>query len=373
MESVEVKIPIRELIDCFVDKKEEGVVGYGGRLNIRPAYQREFIYNDKQRDAVIDTIMNDLPISSMHWAGNFDNNGDIDVEGHFELLDGQQRTLSICKYANGDFTFNGYGFQNLPRDLKEKFLNYKVHIFKYFGTESQKLKWFKTINIAGEKLTTQELRNAVYVGSWIEDAKRYFSKPQCVAYKLGEDYMKGSPIRQEYLETAIKWVSEGDIEGYMSKHQHDPNASHLWRYFQDVLTWVESVFPKKYNEKRKKLMKGVDWGFLYNRFKDEVYNVDTIEKELHNLILDDDVTNNKGVYPYLLTRDLKHLSIRAFTNSMKLSVYEKQKGVCPSCGGKFLITEMEADHITPWHEGGKTIEDNCQMLCKQCNRTKSGK
>lgn len=39
------------------------------------------------------------------------------------------------------------------------------------GEDSEKLEWFKTINIAGEKLTDQELRNAVYSGSWVSDAK----------------------------------------------------------------------------------------------------------------------------------------------------------------------------------------------------------
>ena len=154
----------------------------------------------------------------------------------------------------------------------------------------------------------------------------------------------------------------------MSKHQHDQNASALWRYFQDVITWVSTTFTKK-----RKFMKGVDWGTLYNTYKDESYNTKKIEEETEKLILDDDVTKKSGIYPYILTRNEKYLSIRAFSDATKQKIYEKQKGVCVVCKEKFELAEMEADHITPWHEGGKTTDKNCQMLCKDCNRRKSGK
>ena len=186
---------------------------------------------------------------------------------------------------------------------------------------------------------------------------------------MGSDYLNGSAIRQEYLETAIDWISDGKIESYMASHQHDANASALWRYFQDVITWVGATFTTK----RAKFMKGVNWGALYNKYKNEVYDTKVIEAETAQLIADDDVIKKSGIYPYILTREEKHLSIRAFTDSMKQKVYEKQKGICAKCGEKFELTQMEADHIRPWHEGGKTTEDNCQMLCKQDNRTKSGK
>jgi hypothetical protein len=194
-----------------------------------------------------------------------------------------------------------------------------------------------------------------------------------VAHKLGSNYMSGTPIRQDYLETVIKWISEGKIEDYMSKHQHDSNALELWEYFQSVILWVEQVFPKKYNKSRKKFMRGVDWGFLYNNYKDEELDSESIEKEIKNLMLDDDVTKKSGIYYYVLTRNEKHLNIRAFTDAMKQQVYERQNGKCAYCGDQFPLERMEADHITPWHEGGKTIAENCQLLCKEDNRKKSGK
>ena len=360
--NIELKeITVRELTEGFEDNAENGVVGYGGKLDIRPPYQREFIYKDKQRDAVIDTVNKSYPLNVMYWA--------VREDGNFEVIDGQQRTISLCQYVNGDFSFMFRGFDNLQNDEQEKILNYKLMVYMCSGTDSEKLEWFKTINIAGEKLTEQELRNAVYSGSWVSDAKRHFSKTGCPAFRIGSDYINGSPIRQEYFETAIDWISNGNIEVYMSNHQHDPNASALWRYFQDVITWVEATFTTK----RSKFMKGVNWGKLYNKNKDVVYDTKAIEEETVRLILDDDVTKKSGIYPYILTRDEKYVSIRSFTDPTKHKIYEQQKGICVKCTEHFSLNDMEADHITPWSLGGKTTEENCQMLCKNCNRTKSGK
>ncbi len=358
------EITVRDLTNGYQDNAENGVIGYGGKLDIRPPYQREFIYKDKQRNAVIDTITKSFPLNVMYWA--------VREDGNFEIIDGQQRTISICQYVNNDFSINGLAFHNLPKDKQEQILDYKLMVYFCEGTDSEKLEWFKTINIAGEKLTDQELRNAVYSGTWVTDAKKYFSKNNCVAYQIGSDYLNGSPIRQEYLETAIKWISDDEIEEYMSKRQHDQNAADLWIYFQALITWVSTTFKKK-----RSFMKGVDWGQLYNTYKNEKLNTDKIEEETARLILDDDVTKKSGIYPYILTRDEKHLSIRAFTPAMKQKVYEKQKGICPHCKKEkkekihWEIEEMEGDHITPWRDGGHTNEDNCQMLCKDHNRRKS--
>ena len=360
--NIELKeITIQELSNGYQDNNENGVVGFGGKLDIRPPYQREFIYKDKQRDAVINTVTKNFPLNVMYWA--------VREDGTFEVIDGQQRTISICQYIDGDFAFQNRYFHNLKADEKEKILNYTLMVYVCSGTESEKLEWFKTINIAGEKLTEQELRNAVYTGSWVSDAKRYFSKSGCVAYNIGSDYLNGSPIRQEFLETAIDWISEGKIENYMATHQHDPNATALWLYFQSVITWVNATFTVK----RKKFMKGIQWGLFYNKYKDVVFDTKAIEEETARLIADDEVEKKSGIYAYILTKDERYLGIRTFSDSVKQKVYENQKGICPICKNHFDISEMEGDHITPWVEGGKTIEENCQMLCKDDNRRKSSK
>jgi len=360
--NIELKeITIQELSANFQDNAENGVIGFGGKLDIRPPYQREFIYKDKQRDAVINTIIKNFPLNVMYWA--------VREDGTFEVIDGQQRTISMCQYVDGEFAYQNRYFHNLKADEKQQILDYKLMVYVCSGSESEKLEWFKTINIAGEKLTEQELRNAVYTGSWVSDAKRYFSKTGCVAFNIGSDYLNGSPIRQEYFETAISWISEDKIESYMATHQHDPNATALWLYFQSVITWVNATFTNK----RKKFMKGIAWGLLYNKYKDVVYDTKAIEEETAKLIADDDVEKKSGIYAYILTRDEKYLGIRTFSDSVKQKVYEKQGRKCIICKKEFDISEMEGDHITPWHEGGKTIEENCQMLCKDDNRRKSGK
>lgn len=355
------EISVRELTQGYKDSQESGVVGYGGKLDIRPPYQREFIYKEQQRNAVIDTVMKGFPLNVMYWA--------VKEDGTFEIIDGQQRTISLCQYVEGDFSVGGLYFHNQQKDIKEKFLDYKLTVYQCSGSDSEKLDWFKTINIAGEKLTNQELRNAVYSGSWVTDAKRYFSRNGCPAYGIAGDYLNGSAIRQDYLETAIKWISNDEIEIYMGKHQHDPNALALWQYFLNIFTWVEGTFTKK----RKKEMKGVDWGNLYNEFKDKIFDAKKLEEEIRDLMMDDDVVNKKGIYPYVLTRDEKHLNIRAFTDSQKRKAYERQKGICPVCKNHYEYEEMQGDHITPWSQGGKTIDSNLQMLCADDNRRKSAK
>ncbi|MGB4759072.1 MAG: DUF262 domain-containing protein [Candidatus Saccharimonadales bacterium] len=351
------EIPVRDVAQNYVNNDEEGVVGYGGKLNIRPKYQREFIYKDAQRDAVIDTVRKGFPLNVMYWVANQD--------GTYEVLDGQQRTISLCQYVAGDFSVGYQYFHNLTTAEQEQILDYTLMVYFCEGDDREKLEWFKTINIAGEKLTDQELRNAIYTGQWLTDAKRYFSRSNGAAYNLAKDYVAGSPIRQEYLETAIKWINSGAIEDYMSRHQHDQNANELWLYFQNVVSWVQLTFPHYRKE-----MKGVDWGVLYNQFKDTTYDTGKLELEVTELMKDDDVTKKSGIYPYVLTRAEKYLSIRAFTDNMKREAYERQAGICVACSQHFELSDMEADHITPWVEGGRTTAENCQMLCREDNRRK---
>lgn len=355
------EVKVRELVENYIDHDEEGVFGYNKRLDIRPPYQREFVYNDKQRSLVIDTLTKGFPLNVMYWS--------VKENGDYEIIDGQQRTISICQYVHGLFSYNDKYFHNLQDNEKEAILEYPLTIYLCTGTDSDKLKWFETINIAGVVLTNQELLNAIYNGSWVNDAKRHFSKTNSPAFGIANEYLTGSAIRQDYLETAINWISAKEkttLKDYMASNQHEVNANALWRYFRDVIEWVKLTFPKYRRE-----MKGVEWGILYNDYKDNVYDVNELEKNIVNLMLDDDVTSKKGIYPYLLTKKEKYLSIRNFSENQKRTIYEKQRGECPICKETFTYPEMEGDHITPWSEGGKTNLGNCQMLCRECNRRKS--
>lgn len=365
------EIPIQNVVrysqhlkECqgYTDNGEDGVYGMEGRLNIRPEYQREFIYKDKQRNEVIHSIRNNFPLNVLYWVENKD--------GSYEVLDGQQRLISIGQYVSGDFHIENMFFHNLKEDQQNQILDYKLMVYFCEGTDSEKLAWFQTINIAGEKLSDQELRNAIYHGPWVSDAKRYFSRGICPAYQKANHFLKGSTIRQDYLETAIKWISYGNIEEYMSKHQHDENSKSLWKYFNNVIEWVEHLFPK---DSYRKEMKGIPFGSLYNLYKNNEYSSDEIEEEVSNLMQDEDVTKKSGIYQYIFTRDEKYLNIRAFSEKDRREMYEYQNGMCLSCKEHFEIDEMEADHIVAWSKGGKTVFENCQMLCLKCNRIKGAK
>lgn len=353
-------ITIRDLVENYMNKDEEGVFGYDGKLSIRPAYQREFVYKDKQQVAVINSIMSGMPLSVMYWVDKED--------GTFEVLDGQQRTMSICEYYRGAFAKDFKFFHNLDEEEKSTFLDYKMMIYICKGSNQERLSWFETINISGERLTNQELRNATYTGTWLSNAKFHFSKTNCGAFVLGRDYIKGSPIRQDFLETVLDWISDGKIETYMATNQHKEDASELWEYYRKVINWVKATFPTVRRE-----MKGINWGKLYNQYGTQFFDPEVLEEKVKALLVDEDVTKKAGIYTYLLTGEEKLLNIRAFPDSIKRATYEKQNGKCPSCENSFKIGEMEADHVIAWSNGGKTDLANCQMLCVKCNRHKSNK
>ena len=359
------KITVRELTDGYEDKNEKGVRGYGGLLDIRPPYQREFIYGAKERDEVIRTVAKEHPLNSMYWA--------VRDDGTFEIIDGQQRTISLCMFVKGKFSVTGLFGMKEPqifdslRDKRKKIWDYPLTVYECSGTDSQKLEWFETINIAGKELSKQELLNAVYSGKWVTDAKEWFSRSGCGASKY-KPYLSGAMNRQEYLETAIRWASEGNIKEYMAQHQPKENAKPLWDYFESVFDWVEKVFTTRRDE-----MKGIAWGELHRKFKNRNLDAVALEKEVAALMKDDDVKAKAGIYWYVLTREDKYLNLRAFEQRQKTAAYEKQGGKCKKCKKPFSAEEMEGDHIIPWSKGGKTTDDNCQMLCKPCNRHKSDK
>lgn len=369
MKITEKKITIRQVTEGYINDAENGVTGYNGNLDIRPKYQREFIYKDAQRDEVIRTVVKGLPLNVIYWVDRGEHFDDAD-EPRYEVLDGQQRTISVCEYVDGSFCVDEKYFSNLPPDKQKAILDYEMFVYVCEGTDSEKLEWFKIINIAGERLTDQELRNAVYAGSWVSDAKRYFSKTGCAANEIASDYLKGSSIRQEYLETALGWISSKEgktIERYMAEHQNDPNAFQLWDYFRSVVDWIGAIFPKLRKE-----MKGLPWGLFYNQHgKRTDLDPNALENDIQGLLGDQDVTKKSGIYEYLLTGDERKLSLRSFDKTIMQHAYELQEHKCAICRETFEFKDMHGDHIIPWSKGGHTTEENCQMLCRDCNLKKS--
>jgi hypothetical protein len=387
-------LTIRQLIDRYCDNGDNGVVALGGKLNVRPAFQREFVYSPKDRDMVMKSVYNNLPLNVMYWAKNPD--------GTFEIIDGQQRTISICQFITND---DGYGnpiainfdgrrtqtFANLSPEKQQEILDdYKLQVYVCDGTEDEKLEWFHTINIAGKVMEEQELLNADYTGTWLTSAKAFFSKKnnnQALNYRYYDNNQKHNLIalnseaanRQALLHLVLGWIIETDkdqypeIKHYMSKHRNDQNADELINYYKSVIDWVHDMFGEiYYNE-----MRGLPWGLIYNKYRDNIYGHSEIQQTVARLMADDEVQNKKGIFDYVFDNNKKHLNLRQFDSNIKRTVYQKQCGICPYCANTeneskmWGFDEMEGDHIVPWAKGGKTVPENCQMLCKHHNRIKS--
>ena len=362
-----LQVSIRELVDGYVDNETEGVRGYSGKLNIRPPYQREFVYPDNDRNAVVNSVLKGFPLNAIYWI--------LTDDGSFEVLDGQQRIMSICGFhKKGGFSIVHDDlpvyFHSMNKTARDNFLDYNLMVYVCEGSDQEKLDWFETINIAGKRLNKQELRNAIYSGPWVSSARDYFSRPTSPARDIASDYLKGSQISQDYLQIAIEWAcgsdSDYEIKRYMSKHRLKSTAIELWNNFNSIISWVEATFTNT----RPQMMKGVDWGGLYREFGKADLNPLEIETEIAKLEQDSDVTKKSGIYEFILTRDDRHLNIRKFDANMKRTAYGKQDKKCKRCGKEFPFKKMHGDHIKPWSKGGRTIESNLQMLCENCNRLK---
>lgn len=380
-----IKVKIENLVKNFSDSEDEGTWAFDYKLNIRPAYQREFIYQAKQQLAVIDTIFKGYPLNSIYWVKNKNDT--------FEVLDGQQRIMSICLYSQNEFSYNEQIFQGLPDDLKKKFLNYELQIYVCDGEESEKLDWFETINIANVPLTKQELRNAIYTGKWLTECKKVFSKEKNnYILENAKKYLSGIANRQDFLETALLWMidknriennpkvkqltdnekKDKELREYMAKNQHMDNCRKEKLYFSQVIEWVKNTFQDN------PIMKQIEWGYLFNRFKEKSLKKD-YQEEINKLLDDEEVQNKKGIYWYVFDKNESHLNLRQFKKEHKITVYKKNDGICKACQKegrekiKYDYQEMEGDHIVPWSQGGKTEINNLQMLCIEHNRRKSNK
>lgn len=381
-------IAIKDICDGFIYNELEGkgLFGLSGMLTIQPEYQRNYIYaaeGGKREAAVIESVLLGYPLGLIYFHKI--------AYDQLEVLDGQQRITSIGRFVTDKFAIkDSYGleqyFSGMAEDKQELILNTPLLIYECEGTESEIKDWFKTINIAGVPLTPQELLNAVYSGPFVTLAKETFSNSQSAHIQKWSAYIKGSANRQEFLECALDWVSNGQIGEYMSRHRQDNNINELKRYFNSVIDWVSTVFTDVESE-----MRGIEWGRLYESHHKKPYSVVKVSAELKRLYGDPYIKNRKGIFEYILAGsiDTKLLDIRIFDEATKKAVYKTQtdkaklkgKSNCPHCAighdanknKVWLPAEMDADHVAAWSKGGGTDIKNCQMLCKTHNRAKGNR
>ncbi|MDE6611112.1 MAG: DUF262 domain-containing protein [Muribaculaceae bacterium] len=377
---------IADICDGFVynELEAKGLFGMGGLLTIQPEYQRNYIYADGKRDvAVIDSVLKGYPLGVIYFNRTAD--------GRLEVLDGQQRITSLGRFVGGKLAIkdeNGLpqSIGSIAREKREKFLATPLLIYECEGTESEIKEWFRTINIAGVPLNTQELLNAVYSGPFVTAAKAVFSNTQNSRMQMWQAYVAGAPNRQDILANALEWVSQDHREDYMKDHRFTGDITELVNYFNSVIDWVRTVFPLVENE-----MRGLPWGELYEKYHNAPYNPAHMKERVLTLYADPFVKNRKGVYEFLLggETDTKLLDIRIFDEATKRAVYARQtesaksKGAsnCPFCAighdanaqKIWKQSEMDADHVTAWSKGGTTSIENCQMLCKHHNRAKGNR
>lgn len=377
---------VADICDGFVynELEAKGLFGMGGKLTIQPEYQRNYIYADGKRDvAVIDSVLKGYPLGVIYFNRTAD--------GRLEVLDGQQRITSLGRFYNGKLGIkdeNGLpqSIGSIAKEKREKFLATKLLIYECEGTEAEIKEWFRTINIAGVPLNTQELLNAVYSGPFVTAAKGVFSNTQNSKMQMWQAYVSGAANRQDFLATVLEWVSRGKAEEYMRDHRFSSDITELVNYFNSVIDWVRTVFPLVENE-----MRGLPWGELYERYHTQPYNPAHMKQRVAELYADPYVKNRRGVYEFLLggENDTKLLDIRIFDEATKRAVYGRQteqakatgKSNCPFCAiGHYTnvnkiwkLNEMDADHVTAWSKGGATDISNCQMLCKHHNRAKGNR
>lgn len=385
---------VREVTKDFTYNEYEGkgLYGLAGKLVIQPEFQRNYIYNKGGRDeAVIHSILKGYPLGLVYFSVGQDDNGD----DRLEVLDGQQRITSIGRFVTGRFAIQTDSgeqtFSSLPQDQQDFIMDTELLVYVCTGTESEIKEWFETINISGVPLNEQELRNAIYSGSFITKAKTEFSKSTDVRQGKWGCYIKGDPARQEVLETALKWVSDSQgmsIDGYMAAHRQDDDIDELKTYFTTVVDWVAARFPGAPRSQ----MKGLPWGKFYEKWGQDSYDGDATEKRVKELFGDPTIKSKRNIYEFILgeEQETQLLDVRLFDDATKLATFNeqtedaKQKGVsnCPDCALSNKESErvkihdlkqMEADHVTPWSKGGASTPDNCTMLCVRHNRAKGNK
>ncbi len=365
----------------------KGLYGLSGKLTIQPEYQRHYLYAEnggKREMDVIRSVLSGYPLGLLYFTKV--------GEDRYEVLDGQQRITALGRFLTEKFAWidesgRPWYFTAMDKDLQAKILGTTLLVYVCEGTEREIKDWFRTINITGLPLNAQEILNAVYSGPFVTAAKEEFSNSNNGQVVKWSHYVAGSPKRQDYLATALEWVSRGHAEEYLAKHRYEDSIQEMKTYFRSVIDWVTGVF----DFAPEKEMCGLPWGELYEKYHKNAYDPAAVAATVKRLYEDFFVKEKRGIYEYVLggCQEPRLLNVRVFDEPTKRTVYASQTKAaeaasvsnCPLCAMEvgsnrtrmWKLSEMDADHVTAWSKGGETSIENCQMLCRTHNRAKGNR
>lgn len=409
MQAVPSTKTIREISKGYVNESETergGVTSMCGKLNIRPRYQRSYVNenNTVWKENLINSILCNYPINRMYF-------GQV-RENELEVVDGQQRIITICDFINGKFSIKWKDklcyFEQLSEVEKNKFLDYELDVTTCIGDEISRIAWFKRINQPNALLTEQELRNSSYIGEWLEDAKSYFCAPTSNVKKEINDkerdnkycimrYCKASQIdRCEFLEVALDWAGyieypelrepsnkDERICRYMAEHQNDLNANGLKDTYKSVVDWITDTFWKDKEKdgypdlSKDQCFRGVNWVRLFCEYGGNQY---TYSNKKHFTEVCDDIrkkhsssgvfSNFNGIFEWVIRGEHDYeintyLALKGFKDEFKKNAYGAQGGIDPIDGKHYEFGEMHAHHIVSWKAGGTNDYRNLVMLSKE--------
>lgn len=163
-----------------------------GAIDVAPAYQRQFRWDNAKRSHLIESVLLGVPVPSLFMAANKD--------GTWELVDGVQRLSTLVQFAGTKEArtklkltqplvldeleklseFNGLKFDDLPESLKLQFRHRPIKVITLSDKSDLVVRFdlFERLNTGGIALTNQEIRACIYRGEFSAFLERMAAVPE---------------------------------------------------------------------------------------------------------------------------------------------------------------------------------------------------
>lgn len=390
-----------------------------GNLELRPAFQRLQVWDNSKSSRLIESVLLEVPIPVIYLSEEPDS--------RYSVIDGQQRLNAFIEFLENNLKLsgltiltelNGKIFQDIPKNLQDKFENSTIRIIE-IRTESHpdvKFEIFERLNTGAVQLNAQELRNCIYRGRY-NDLLEELSEDKDFQFLLG---IKGPHYRMYDRELILRFFAfyrnthlnynapmKRFLNNEMKKYQNidEEEAKKLRKHFRKSVRLSKTVFGDKSfrrfiqgtirdpngkwesNKINKALFDIVMYGFTRYEENQVVPNSDSIREELINLMTHDNnfldtistYTDNKDKIQIRFDKWLSALTEivgipikepRTFSLEFKKQLWESNP-TCAICRQKIhIIDDAEVDHIEQYWRGGKTIPANAQLTHRFCKRSR---